>query len=76
MCVCLNGRKGTEARVGRELARVYLVPGDGLARGPECSVLGTGTDLQDSGPCLDEWQIPKCALPYFQREPKKRQMWV
>lgn len=50
-----------------------LVPGDGLAREPECSVLGRGTDLQDGGPCLDEWQIPKCAFPYFQREPKKRQ---
>lgn len=50
-----------------------LVPGDGLARELECSVLGRGTDLQDGGPCLDEWQIPKHAFPYFQREPKKRQ---
>lgn len=58
------------------MARVSLVPGDGLAREPECCVLGRGTDLQDGGPCLDKGQISKCAFPYFQREPKKRQMWV
>lgn len=53
-----------------------LVAGDGLARELECCVLGRGTDLQDGSPCLDKGQISKCAFPYFQREPKKRQMRV
>lgn len=56
------------------MARVTLVLGDGGWQ-ENLSVLcwGEETDLQDGGPCLDEWQIPKCAFPYFQREPKKRQ---